>query len=309
MEQAPAHSIRWQTLLFPRHWPMWFGMGFLWLCVKLFPYPILMQLGSLLGQLMRLLLPKRRRIVAINLALSFPNYSANEREQLARRTFSSVGMAIFENAMAWWLSNEQVDSLCKIEGLNYLTEAIKTQKPIILCTGHFTTFEFCGRALTNHVVFNAVYRSQKNDVYNFLMYKRRAHRLPQIIPREDIRGIMNALKTNIPLWLAPDQDHGRKRSVFVPFFGVAAASLSSVARLAKLTGALVVPYYSYRLPQNNGYQVKILPPLDHFPTDDVVTDTARINQIIEAGVLQAPEQYLWLHRRFKTRPIGEQKFY
>jgi KDO2-lipid IV(A) lauroyltransferase len=301
-------SLMSKKLFTPNALLMWFGIGILWVLIKLLPHPWLEKLGIALGQTMRLCMPRREHIVATNIRMCFKELTPEQQQILIHDIFSSIGIGIIETGLAWWLPNDQIDVISTIEGLDYLKQAQATQKPIILCTGHFTTFEIAGRVLSNHLTFNAMYRQQNNEVYNFLMHKCRSTRLKEIIPRNDVRAILAALKTHIPLWLAPDQDYGRRRSVFVPFFGINAASITSPAKLAKLTGAIILPYFSYRLP-NMRYLVSFQPPLEQFPSGDLEKDTLRINELIETGVRRAPDQYLWLHRRFKTRPLGEASIY
>jgi KDO2-lipid IV(A) lauroyltransferase len=297
-----------KKLYTPKAIGMWFGLGVLWLMVKCLPRCWLEKMGICIGQLMRLFLPRRERIVATNIRLCFQDLPEAQQQKLIRDIFSSIGIGIIETGLAWWLTDSEINAISHIEGLEYLKQAQAAQKPIILCTGHFTTFEIAGRVLTNHITFNAMYRKQKNEVYNFLMHKYRSKRLQQIIPRNDVRTILAALKTQVPLWVAPDQDYGRRRSVFVPFFGISAASITSPAKLAKLTGSIILPYFSYRLPSMR-YCLTFQPPLEHFPSGNLEKDTLRINRLIERGIRFAPEQYLWLHRRFKTRPAGDSSIY
>ena len=300
-------KVSFQSYFSPKYWPTWFAMGCLWLLVKIFPIHVNIFIGKKFGNLLYFFLKYRRHIAHINLQYCFPNYSKENREILARQAFESVGIGMIETAFAWWMPTRRLKKISRIDGWSHYQKALDSQRPIILCTPHFTTLEIGGRILADHISYHAVYRAQKNLAYNFLMKQARKNHLPSIIDRNDVRAMLNALKGSFPLWIAPDQDYGEKRSVFVPFFNVNTACITSVSKLAKLSNAIVLPYYSYR--KDHRYVVQFKPPLIDFPTQDLVADTLRISQIMEDGIRACPEQYLWLHRRFKTRPPGEKSLY
>jgi KDO2-lipid IV(A) lauroyltransferase len=157
--------------------------------------------------------------------------------------------------------------------------------------------------------FHVMYRKQKNKLIDEIMRRRRRHHFEKAIDRKDIRGVISSLKQGLPVWYAPDQDYGPKHSVFAPFFNVTAASITATARFASMTGAPVVPFFTRRLEQDRGYQVTLLPALQGYPAGDEVHDATVINQVLEQQIRQYPEQYLWIHRRFKTRPPGEDRLY
>lgn len=263
-------------------------------------------MGRLFGAVNRY----RRHVISVNLSLCFPELSAAQREDLVKRHCAAVGTAFFELAMAWWGSDKKVRPLGRVEGIEHLRQAVARGKGVILLTGHFTTLEMGARFITFHQAFHAMYRPHNNPLYESFMRRERERRsgLPPL-PRQDIRGMIRALRLGRVVWYAPDQGHGKKNSLFVPFFNVPALTLGATARLAKITGAAVVPYFPERLPGTAGYQVTILPALKDFPSDDVEVDTLRINQLMEEWIRKVPEQYLWVHRRFKKRPKNFPKVY
>ena len=259
------------------------------------------QVGRWLGKIAR----RRRRIAEINLSLCFPEWSPAERNRLLEAHFAALGIGLFETAMAWWASDDQLRCLARVEGAEHLEHALAQRKGVLLLTGHFTMLELGARFITWHQPFHAMYRSHKNRLYEAVMRRERERRsrLPPL-PHEDMRGLLRAFKKGRAVWYAPDQNHGIRNSVFVPFFGVTACTVMATSRLAALSGAAVVPYFPKRLPGRAGYEVVILPALSEFPSGDIEADTRRINELLERHIREAPEQYLWVHRRFKTQPPG-----
>ena len=294
--------------LHPRYWLLWLGLGLMWLVAHL-PYRLQMGIGRLLGTLMYYLIPERRRIAEINLQLCFPDLSGQERARLLRRHFASLGIGSIETAMAWWTPTKRLAGLHTLEGLEHLEAALQKGQGVILLSGHFTTLELGGRMLAQHTPFHVMYREHRNPLFEAVMRSRREEHFECAHERKDIRAIIGSLKQGMALWYAPDQDYGRKHSVFAPFFGVPAALITATARFAKISGAPVVPFFQQRLADGSGYVLRILPQLEGFPSGDDVEDATRINSIIEKEIRQQPEQYLWVHRRFKTRPEGMQRPY
>jgi len=239
------------------------------------------------------------RIARRNLDLCFPEMTAAQRQTILRGHFRSVGIGLFETAMSWWSSDERIRELTQLEGQEYLQAALDRGKGALLLSAHFTTLEIGARSLCARIASNIMYRPTSNQVLeNFLMRNRGLH-AKRAIPRDDIRKLISALKSNEPVWYAPDQSYRKKGAEMVPFFGIPAASNTATSRLARMTGAAVLPYFAERLPGSQGYRMTIHPLLENFPTDDPVADTQRFNQLIEAQVRRVPEQYLWIHRRFK----------
>jgi KDO2-lipid IV(A) lauroyltransferase len=294
--------------LHPRFWLLWLGLGSLWL-VSLLPYRVLMRLGRWLGGLMFRLAHSRRQIAARNLELCFPGLSAAERAQLLRENFASTGMTFFEMAISWWWPPARLRNLGSVEGLEHLQQAEADGQGVILMALHFTTLEMGGGLIGLEQSMYGMYRPHKNPLFDFVQRRGREQRLRGVIERDDVRGMLKLLRTGAAIWYAPDQDYGAQRSIFVPLFGVPAATVTATSKFARLGRARVIPFTQTRLADGCGYKVVVHPPLTDFPGDSEEADGLRINQWIEEAIRQQPEQYLWAHRRFKTRPPGEAKLY
>lgn len=295
--------------LSPRYWPTWLGLGLLRLSLLL-PYPAMRAAATLLGGLLYVLAGSRRHVALVNLRLCFPHLSEAQRRRLARGSFISSAMSLFEGALSWWGSDARLRRLYRIEGLEHLERARAQGRGVLLLGGHYTTLEISGRFLAFHVEgLQPIYKPARNALFEAFMAGSRKRLFDDLVPSVDMRRIVRNLRQGKVMWYAPDQDFGRQRSVFAPFFGVPTATLTTTARLAKLSGAPVVPYYSERLPGNQGYLVRLLPALEDYPSGDDVADATRGNQILEQQIARTPEQYLWLHKRFKTRPEGEPRVY
>ncbi|TNF91253.1 MAG: LpxL/LpxP family Kdo(2)-lipid IV(A) lauroyl/palmitoleoyl acyltransferase [Gammaproteobacteria bacterium] len=297
------------SYLHPRYWATWLGIGLMRL-VAMMPFAVQLFIGRRIGDLMRLLSPGRRQVARINLELCFPELDAGARQKLLRRSFQSAGISLTESALSWWGSEARLRRLYRLEGIEYLNDALQQGKGALLLGAHYTTLEISGRFLAFHTQdLQPIYKPARNILFNAVMVNSRRRLFDDLLLNRDMRTIIRNLKNNKVIWYAPDQDFRRAQTVFAPFMGIAAASLTMTSRLAKVSGAPVLPYYSQRLPGSQGYLIRLMPPLQDFPSGDDVTDMTRINQAIEQQVRAAPEQYLWLHRRFKTRPPGEKELY
>lgn len=298
------------AMLHPRNWPMWAGLGVLWLFIQL-PYPTILAVGRLVGRGMFHLMPERRHIAETNLQLCFPAWSAERRRQVLRQNFESNGIALFEMAMAWWWPRKRLARLAHIEGLEYLQQAAAAGRGVVLMSMHFTTLEIGAALLGQQATIDGMYREHANAAFDFVQRRgRERHNADaKAVEREDVRSMLKSMRSGRAIWYAPDQDYGRKASVFVPFFGVPAATVTATSTFARLGKAQVVPFTQTRLPDARGYRLTIHPPLENFPSSDETADALRINQWIEQAILLQPEQYMWVHRRFKTRPEGEARPY
>jgi len=294
--------------LHPRFWLLWLGLGLLWLIAQL-PYKVLLVLGRGLGSVMYRLARSRRKIAARNLALCFPQMPAAEREALLKENFASTGITFFEMAMAWWWPAERLRRLGTVEGIEHLQQAQAQGEGVILMALHFTTLEIGGAFLALEQGMYGMYRPHKNPLFDYVQRRGREQRLLGAIERDEVRGMLKLLRAGGIVWYAPDQDYGAQRSLFVPLFGVQAATVTATSKFARMGRARVIPFTQQRLPNGQGYSVVVHPQLDNFPTDDEAADCLRINQWVEHAISQCPEQYLWAHRRFKTRPEGEPKLY
>ena len=299
--ESPQHRY-WQ----PKYWPTW-GL-ILWLrsCAVL-PYPYLLWLGRGLGCLLYYALRSRRRIAQININACFPELSTTAQQQLLRDCFRNIGIAAMESALAWWGSTKKLQPLYSIDGLEHIQQA--QGRPILLLTGHLSCTEIGARLLAQHIRFQAMYKPAKNKLFEAVVLNRRSRFYKRMVGRKQSRILLkNLLKGDIT-WYAPDQNFGHDETVFAPFFGVSTITLTATARIAERCNALVIPYFCVRLPGRAGYKITIQPPLQDFPSGDMVKDATTVNHCIEQAVRQAPAQYLWLHKRFRHRPPGEPALY
>ena len=283
--------------LLPRYWITWVGLGVM-RAVELLPYGAQTRVGNAIGVLLKQLPLSYLRIARRNIALCLPELSAADREKLLDRHCRSLGMALCETADTWWSSDQRLNRLAEIQGLQHLEAALAKGRGAILVGGHFTTIEISTRILGTVVPLNVVYRPMKNALLSHIMFESFCrHGKP--IPKDDIRSMVRALKRNEAVWFAPDQSYRNKGAAMVNFFGIPAASNPATSRLARITGAPVMTYFGERLPGNAGYRVVIGPAFENFPGPDPVEDVERYNRLLEAQVRLVPDQYLWVHRRFK----------
>lgn len=291
----------------PANWAPLPAIGVLRL-LALLPYPALMAVGRWLGRRLQAFATRRRHIAEINLALCFPERSDDERRRLLTAHFESLGMGLMEVGLTWWYSHQRFEALVEVDGSEHLAPAFAAGHGVIFFTGHFTSLEVSGRVLSRLAPALPMYRPNNNPLLEAIMVHHRERGVERTIPRDDVRLMLRTLRANKGVWFAPDQNYGLKHSVFADFFGVPAACNTSTSRFAGMTGARVVPFVVLRRPQG-GYLMRIQPALVDFPGDDVRHDTQRLNDILEGWVREAPEQYNWIHRRFKDRPNGEPRFY
>lgn len=285
-------------------------LGIVWCMVQL-PYRWQIRIGALLGRLLMRAMSRRRHIAHVNLRLCFPEFTDRQRIVLLQRHFESLGIGLLEIAFGWWAPSRRLNPLAQVEGIEYLLDAARRNKGVLLCVGHFTSMEIGGRLLAAHVPIpgHVIYRTNENPVIEQMMQRARTKYSEKTIGRNDIRSILASLKAKKVVFYSPDQNYGLGRSTFAPFFGQPAATTTAAARIARITDSEVVPFFPQRLENGRGYLLTISAPLKDFPSDDVDKDTARINQMIEQHARQAPEQYLWIHRRFKDRPSGYPSVY
>ena len=301
-------AIPWREVLKPRYWLLWFGFGLLRLA-SLLPYRWRCSLGRALGKLLYRLAGKRRRISEVNLQLCFPDLDAAARTALLQENFQHLGMAILDTGVSWWGSDRQIRDMGTITGLEHLLEALEHGKGVILLTGHMMALDIGGQILAETLSrrgkpLYAMYKRSRNMLVEVLMLRGRGRYGGLVFKRQDLRAMLRSLADNNPVWYAPDQDFGLKQGVFADFLGVPTATLTATAKFAAKTGAKVVPYFPVRLPGDKGFEIRIMPALDDYPSGDDIADARRSNEVLEQIVRQYPEQYMWLHRRFKTRPEG-----
>jgi len=284
-------------LFLPKYWATWVGLSAL-RAIELLPFSAQRHVGSALGRLIRRLPLAYVRIARRNIELCMPALSPQDQDDLIDRHCRSLGMGLCETANTWWSSDQRVHKLAEIHGLEHLQAALVKGRGAIMIGGHFTTIEIATRILGTVVPLNVLYRPMKNEVLSHTMFTSFSrHGKP--IPYDDIRAMIRALKKNEAVWYAPDQSYRNKGAAMVNFFGIPAATTTATSRLARISGASVLTYFPERLPGNAGYRVVIGPPLEDFPSNDVIRDVERFNCLLEAQIRRVPEQYLWVHRRFK----------
>ena len=265
------------------------------------PWPLQRGLGRALGALLRVALPGRRRIAQRNLELCFPELDAQARAGLLRAHFAALGIGLFEFARAWWGSIAPMRRHLVVEGLEHMEAARANGRGVIVVSGHFTTLEICGRLMCDHVPLAGMYRPHAEPAMEWAVKHGRLRYAAAMFTKQELRPAVKHLKQGGVLWYAPDQDPSRGESVYVPFFGRPANSLSSTHQLARLSGALVVAFQHARR-ADGGYTLRLVPGLESIPSKDAVADTAAVMAAIEAMARVAPDQYLWIHRRFKRQP-------
>ena len=282
----------------PRFWLIWCGLGFLRIAIVL-PYGWQLSVGRAIGRLGMRVIPTRRLIAQRNLELCFPELSDDEKAKLLRQHFESLGIALIEGALCWWASDEMLEPLVQIEGLEHVEKVLERGKGAIMLTGHFAALDLGGRILTTRMSVSPMYRPHRNPLFDEIVRRGRArHSTP--IPKANVKGILRALKHNDAIWYAPDQSHRRRHSANVPFFSVPAPTNTATSTFARASGAGVLPFFPERLANGKGYRLVIRPPLEDFPGSDPAEDAARINRLLEQEIRRIPEQYLWVHRRFKS---------
>lgn len=288
--------------LAPRHWPTWLGIGTLALLARI-PWPLQRAVGRAMGHVLRLALPSRRRIAERNIALCFPELDQDARDSLLRRHFAALGIGVFEFARAWWGSVAPLRRDLLVEGLEHIQQAHAAGRGVIVVSGHFTTLEVCGRLMCDFVPLAGMYRPHAEPAMEWAVKRGRLRYAAAMFTKSELRPVVKHLKQGGLLWYAPDQDPSRGDAVYVPFFGRPAHSLTSTHQLARLSGAAVIAYGHERR-ADGGYTLRLSPVFDEFPSSDATADTARVMAAIEAMARRAPEQYLWIHRRFKRQPDG-----
>jgi len=279
-------------------------LGLMWLLHWL-PLPILGRFGKLVGSLLFLLLRKRRRIALINLRLAMPELSEADRVQLARQHFQAYSRSVWERAILWWAPEARLRRLIQVEPKVPLAQ-IQAGPTILLCP-HFVCLDVAGVAVMLESTLCSIYVQQKNKAFDEVLRQGRSRFRPvQLFSRkEGVKPIIRAMREKLPYFMLPDMDFGAKDAEFVPFFGVPAATLTAPGRIASATGAAVIPVVATFLPGYRGWKVTFYPAWENFPGDDMVASARHMNAFIEDRVREAPAEYFWTHKRYKTRPEGE----
>jgi len=292
----------------PKYWPTWIGLGFLRL-ICLLPHAVRLAVGRSLGRAVHLVGGKRRAIVRRNLELCFPDLSVADRNALAKRHFLALGMSVIEMGIGRWDSDRRIEKLCTVEGGEAVRQAQAAGQGIILLGAHFTTLEVSGRAVRNAgIEFDAVYRRNRSDFITEVQRSGRERSAQATIEKRDIKKMVRRLREGAAVWYAPDQSYKRKGAEVVPFFGVPTMHTTATSTLARLGKAIVIPYFSART-SDGRYVLSFMPQFEDFPSDDPIADLAKYMEVLEPFIRQYPEQYFWIHRKFKDLPEGYEDYY
>ena len=290
----------------PKFIPTWVLIGLMKLGTRL-PFSAQVLIGKGIGRMLYPLLNRFRKIAFINISRCFPNKNKSQVDSLVKQNFEAVGISIFETANAYFANDDKISSLVTIKNEHHLTNAIENDQSVILLAAHFMPLMLGSRALLlKHNIAN-IYRPQNNQLFDKIMRKGFVDNGALMIKTKDTRSMVKAIKNKLPIWYAPDQDLGENICVFAPFFNIQTATVSATARLAKGENIQVIPYFFIRTA--TGYTMNFEAPIENYPDADASISATITNQILERQILKAPEQYLWIHKRFKTRPKGESSFY
>jgi Kdo2-lipid IVA lauroyltransferase/acyltransferase len=289
----------WRRFVAPRHWPLWCSLALMRGAARL-PFRAQLACGRMAGRIGRLFMTKRRRIAEVNLALCFPELDEHARRELLARHFEALGIGLIEVACSWWTPDDVLRRRVEVRGLEHLQRVQADGVPVLLLSAHFTTLEIGGHVLSQLAPISVMYRRNDDPLLEELIQRHRSRRVASAIHRDSVKDMLRALKRGEAVWYAPDQNYRRQNSALVPFFGHPTPTNTATSRLAQMTGARVIPFAVERLPGTQGYRLTLHPPLEDFPTGDVHADTLRVNRLLEEQIRAVPEQYLWIHRRFKT---------
>ncbi|MFT4925715.1 MAG: KDO2-lipid IV(A) lauroyltransferase [Phenylobacterium sp.] len=297
--KQPAFTL---SLLGPKYWPIWCLLALMRL-INLLPFRLQLLIGKLLGKLLYVTMKSRRKIAQRNIELCFPDKPAAEVEQIVKRNIENTGIALLESSIAWWWSNRRLRSLARFKGYEHIEKAQAQGKGVLLLCAHALHLEVDGRifGMTHEAV--GFYRPHNNALMEYFQYRGRCKSNKYMVGKRDVRGLIDALKEGEVCFYLPDQDYGRNRCEFVPFFAVKdTATTTGTLLFAEQSECVVIPLVTARLPGGQGYEIEALPAFENFPSGDAAADVTRVNQWVEKTVAPNIDQYMWVHRRFKTQP-------
>lgn len=295
-----------RSYYYPRYWSTWMLLSFFRVFAQM-PIEVNLAVGRFIGTLFFYLAPSRKRVAQTNIDLCFPELDTPTRARMVRGSIESCGISVMESAMALWGSPEKFRQCSRIEGLEHIAAVQARGQGVLLMGCHFTTLDPAGRIICDHIKLDILYRKDSNPLLAYALTSARQTYMSRAIVRNDSRQLIRNLREGAVVWYTPDQDFGLKFSVFAPFFGIEAATVTT-ARIARLGQAVVIPFSHYR-DEQGCYHLRIGAEIPNFPQGDDVVDATLLNKVIEDLIRQQPEQYLWVHRRFKTRPEGQPNLY
>jgi len=294
------------NFIHPKYFPTWILILLMRVGVFI-PFKLQVFFGKIIGKLIYPFMTELRKTAYSNISNCFPEKKQPQVTLLVKQHFGAIGVSLFETANAYYASDKKIKKMLTINNEQHFTEALKKEGGIILLCSHFMPLMLGSRALLiKHTIAN-IYRPQNNKLFDQVMFKGYVKNGAVMIKSTDTRSIMKAINNSLPIWYAPDQDLGRNNSIFAPLFGIQTATASATSRLAKNNNTRVIPYSFIRT--KHGYEMSFDKPLKNYPSGDTINDASKTNKILEKQILKNPEQYLWIHRRFKTRPEGEENFY
>ncbi|MDJ0758755.1 MAG: LpxL/LpxP family Kdo(2)-lipid IV(A) lauroyl/palmitoleoyl acyltransferase [Woeseiaceae bacterium] len=297
-----------RSFIAPSTWPVWFGLGVLRL-VCLLPHGVALGIGRGIGRLAHRAAGSRRAIVRRNIELCFPDLSDSERDKLALEHFEALGMSLIEMGLARFASDAHHQKIARLKGKEHLSRATESGQGVILLSAHFTTLEISGRVLALECgEFDAVYRRNRSPFITEILRTGREKAAANTIEKRDIKSMVRSLKQGRPVWYAPDQSYDRKGSEVIDFFGVPSMHTTATSTLARLGKATVLPFFPLRKPDGS-YVFEILPPMQDFPSGDPVQDTKAYVAVLEEHIRRSPEQYFWVHKKFKNLPSSYPDYY
>ena len=295
-----------KKFLYPKFYPTWILILLMKISIHL-PYKLQIKLGKVLGKFLFYIASSRRKIAEKNLSLCFPDKNKLQINFLLKKNFEEIGISFFETANAYFAPNQKIKEKLIVKNEKYLQEAIDNDKSIILLASHFLSLMLGSRALLLKYGIANIYRPQNNQLFDEVMRSSFVKNGAVMIKTKDTRSMLKAIKSKTPIWYAPDQDLGPKNTIFAPFFNITTATVSATSRLAQNSNTVVIPYHFNR--QKDNYIMEFLKPLRSYPTKEPIKDVSKTNAILEKQILKYPDQYLWIHKRFKTRPDGETGYY
>ena len=295
-----------KNFLHPKFYPTWILVFLMKISTRI-PFKVQLKIGRLIGRLMFVFSCHLKKVAEKNLGLCFPEKNKQQITFLLKKNFEEMGISIFETANAYFADNSKISKRLVIKNDKYLQDAIQDGKSIILLASHFLSLMLGSRALLLNYSIANIYRPQNNQLFDEVMRRGFVDNGAIMIKNSDTRSMLKAIKSKTPIWYAPDQDLGPKNTIFAPFFNITTATVSATSRLAQNSNTVVIPYHFNR--QKDKYIMEFLKPLRYYPTKDPIKDASKTNAILEKQILKYPDQYLWIHKRFKTRPDGEASYY